>query len=1051
MFIKSRQWTTMLKSYGSSRRRSPRRSAMLGSRLWLERLEARTLLNAGDLDPTFGVGGKVTTDFQQAVQSEGFVAAQQPDGKIVTLDTISNANSPGWGLVRYNPDGTLDTSFGSGGTVIGTNLSTVQALVIQGDGRIIVAGSVQASPPTTPPTYSLALIRYNPDGSLDVSFGSGGRVVSSLSGTRPIAMAIQPDSKIVVSFVATVGIASTKDEMVRYNPDGSLDNSFGTGGTVMFTFTVEGVAVQPDDKVIAVGQANSQFAVARFNPNGSLDPTFGGGVVTTTFSSNVSTANAVVIQTDGKIVVGGGAFDPNAAFAMARYNGDGSLDVSFGSGGKVTGSSFDSPPGLTLQSDGKIVAARMLPSPNVPPQGFLLERYTPNGTPDATFGMNGLVSTGSLVPKSYTVPPSVLVESGGRIVLAGTVVSSPTERAALLGLASNGVQDATFGAMGLVLTTFIQAVPANPAAVLFQPDGKIVVASTLGETIYAGRPTGSQSVGTTDVALTRYNPDGSLDATFGSGGRVTTNFGGSPTAIATTALLLPDGSILVVGETGFNTAQVALALARYKPDGSLDTTFGTGGIQMPSLSGATYEGGPAVLEPDGKLLLPGMAGGASTMIRLNADGSQDTGFVAAPTSLFLIQDTDRPGLAVQADGKILLSTGVVAGVGRPQTDALLRFNANGSLDATFGSGGIVLTRVNGKVYVQADGRIVVEGLTIQAPGYALDRFFSNGNPDTTFGTGGEILLNSDSSVPPIDFVVQPDNKIVLARKVSGPSGFSFNVERFDPNGNLDASFGAGGQVTVDVGSGLSYAGPVVRLQGDGRIVVAGNVTIGQTQELELLRFLGDNPITDNNRRFVTHLYLDLLERSPDSGGLTAFTTALNQNQLTRMQLVQAFTSSVEYHTLVVQGFYGRLLGRPADSFGLNSWVSFLNQGGTADQLEAIFLGSAEYFNGRGGGTANGFLQALYTDILGRAIDTSGSQSWGNALATNSLSRAAVATAIQASQESDQITVEELYTQILHRPVDSSGLNTYTTMLQQGQPETLVLAILAGSDEYFNRV
>src|SRR5438876_7220784 len=110
MLIKSWKQINILKNYGSSRHRSPRRSATRGPRLLLEPLEARTLLNAGDLDPTFGVGGMVTTDFQQAVQSQGFVAAQQPDGKIVTLDTISNANSPGWGLARYNPDGTLDTS-----------------------------------------------------------------------------------------------------------------------------------------------------------------------------------------------------------------------------------------------------------------------------------------------------------------------------------------------------------------------------------------------------------------------------------------------------------------------------------------------------------------------------------------------------------------------------------------------------------------------------------------------------------------------------------------------------------------------------------------------------------------------------------------------------------------------------------------------------------------------------------------------------------------------------------------------------------------------------
>jgi hypothetical protein len=254
---------------------------------------------------------------------------------------------------------------------------------------------------------------------------------------------------------------------------------------------------------------------------------------------------------------------------------------------------------------------------------------------------------------------------------------------------------------------------------------------------------------------------------------------------------------------------------------------------------------------------------------------------------------------------------------------------------------------------------------------------------------------------------------------------------------------------VDLGPGFNNATVLLAIQADRRIIATGDIAVGQTPELGLLRFLTDNPITDNNQRFVTHVYLDLLERSPDGGGLTTFTTALNNSQLSRMQVVQAITNSVEYHTLEVQGLYGRLLGRSADPAGLTNWVNFLNQGGTEEQLEAILIGSGEYFINRGAGTPSGFLQSVYSDVLRRPIDPGGAQTWGQAF-TNGTTRTAVAAAILASRESDQIEVQDLYALVLHRAADTSGLNTFANALQQGMTNELVLAILASSDEYFSR-
>jgi hypothetical protein len=149
--------------------------------------------------------------------------------------------------------------------------------------------------------------------------------------------------------------------------------------------------------------------------------------------------------------------------------------------------------------------------------------------------------------------------------------------------------------------------------------------------------------------------------------------------------------------------------------------------------------------------------------------------------------------------------------------------------------------------------------------------------------------------------------------------------------------------------------------------------------------------------------------------------------------------------------YQIVLGRTPDASGLGTWVSFLNGGGTAEQLEAILLGSAEFFVAHGSDDNEGFLPALYQLILQRPIDSSGAQTWGQALQSGALSRQAVAAALLASLESDHLEVQSLYMQFLHRTADPSGLDTFTTALQRGVSNEQVALILMGSAEYFARV
>ncbi len=359
----------------------------------------------GELDSTFGMGGIVITDFSGG-DDHAFNLALQSDGKIVA----AGGTTTGFALARYNSDGSLDTSFGSGGKVTTVFSSGATAVALQSDGKILAAGGSFAA-------GGSLLVRYNSDGSLDTSFGSQGKVGQMGFWGFSVSLVLQPDGKIVI---AGQMLSSSDFALIRYNSDGSLDTSFGSAGIVTTDFSgdddeVYALALQPDGKIVAVGRttgrttsAQSFFALARYNSDGSLDTTFGsGGKVTTSFFSNdFSFAETVAIQPDGKIVAGGGGFVIETQAELARYNSDGSLDQTFGAGGKLIDYGFGEARSLALQSDGKIVVA------SYPYIGDLaLTRYKNDGSVDTTFGVGGYVTDDA--------PWNIALQPDGKIVAAG--------------------------------------------------------------------------------------------------------------------------------------------------------------------------------------------------------------------------------------------------------------------------------------------------------------------------------------------------------------------------------------------------------------------------------------------------------------------------------------------------------------------------------------------------------------------------------------------------------------------------------------------------------
>jgi uncharacterized delta-60 repeat protein len=390
------------------------------------------VLAPGNLDTTFGIGGKVITDIGSS--DTAYSVAIQADGKVVVVGE-SYASNSNFAVARYNPDGSLDSSFGNGGKAFAdfTNQSDrAYTVTIQSDGKILIAGITYNGNQT-----DAALVRYNSNGSLDTTFGNAGQVSTNFEGKSEWikSVAVQPDGKIIVGGYLTQNdtYLNTDFILIRYNSDGSLDNSFGNGGRVLTAMSdgqdaITSILIQPDGKIVVAGNAmnNNGYInsiLARYNSNGSIDTNFGtNGKVITDFPGRDDFGNSVALQSDGKIVVAGSTGDIGISgdFALARYNSDGTLDGSFGNGGKVVtdlGNSNDAGQSLAILQNGKIVVSGF--AQNVSDRRDLaLAVYNSNGSLDTSFGDNGKVITP--VSSCYFQNTAVAVQSDNKIVVTGS-------------------------------------------------------------------------------------------------------------------------------------------------------------------------------------------------------------------------------------------------------------------------------------------------------------------------------------------------------------------------------------------------------------------------------------------------------------------------------------------------------------------------------------------------------------------------------------------------------------------------------------------------------
>lgn len=396
-----------------------------------------------------------------------------------------------------------------------------------------------------------------------------------------------------------------------------------------------------------------------------------------------------------------------------------------------------------------------------------------------------------------------------------------------------GALDVTFGNAGKVLGA---AVSADTCPVLVQPDGKIVV--------------GGNTAGY-DFQLVRYNADGSVDNTFGNNGVVTTDLGGtdlmSALAIETvqvTGQSVPQTYIVAVGSSNDR----AFAVARYNlADGSLDATFGNGGKVLSQFPGFSFDDAHSVaIRADGDIIVGGTVTGGTSSFALAAyrpDGSPD------PT--FGTNGLATPGTSVPPGGLnaiTVLPDGSILGAGQAATSGndavLVRFKADGSLDTAFGNNGIADAGPgNGQALAAlSDGSAIMAGLTGSGAGISVEHFFANGTLDTAYGNNGSavtVIPNNGLSAMG-GLVVQPDGSAVVGASVWNNGNTDFALLRFTSTGTADGAFGTGGVVYTDVGGSVNDALTGLAIDASGRIVAAGrsrNASTGAWQ-LALARYAG---------------------------------------------------------------------------------------------------------------------------------------------------------------------------------------------------------------------
>ncbi len=725
-------------------------------------LVVRTLSD-GSLDPGFGTDGVVQLPFgvpTNGVQV-GFGCVIQPDHAIVVAAPIVGryGDLTGVGVVaRLLSDGSLDSSFGDGGFVVTGPGTTATSLALTASGEILVGGNGR-------------VIRLLADGTVDSSFGDDTPVAPTLG--RILELAALPDQ-------TTLAVGNRS--IARLTDDGALDPSFGVDGIVELPSEGSGdalysLAVAEDGKFLVGGSwtpssgGNPLMWIGRYLSDGTPDATFAGGTVGDPEAGGQ--AYGVGLDPSGRIVASGYTQIGEVYGRSARFDADGNLDTSFGQGGIGTNFYHVLFSNIVFESDGAFTAVGSgLSSLGGLGSGFspVLTRTDASGNADATFGSDGEVMFGA--GGSFDRAHAVAVQPDGKLLVGGWAFDGGG--VGVVRLLEDGQLDTSFADGGRLVRSdnlnYVSSLAADAA----------------GGVLVGGLSAGRDFPG---FVVERYLDSGELDSGFGSGGVAGGSLVGDLEAIGFAMTVAPDGTIYVVGRTYVDDSIVEYGLLSLTGSGGRVSGFGSNGAAT-SAFGAGYNIGTHVaVQPDGKVVVLGLASNQVTLVRFGTDGVLDGDFGS-----IVVSDASGAlplGLAVQPDGSILAVAGDTAG-----SVTLVRVTPSGALDPSFGDAGVVSESFGGNDYyglyvsmglaVLADGRIVLGLASARDDGLVetgmLVRYLPDGSPDLEFESDGrqEVALGGGSTAFHAITLDSDGRLIVAGRTWTKSQGSEFLAMRFNP-------------------------------------------------------------------------------------------------------------------------------------------------------------------------------------------------------------------------------------------------------------------------------
>lgn len=776
--------------------------------------------------------------------------AIQADGKIVTVGfTQTGNNTLDIAVVRYNPDGSLDEAFGNNGRMTvdfaGFNDEALDVL-IQNDGSILVAGYT-----TDANGSDFTLIRLTADGFLDRIFGNFGFARVDFAGLNDFAFSlIEQGGGFLLGGLTTTATGDSDFALARFDANGIIDTTFDGDGRQTTEFNlgrnnaIRDLTLDSAGRILAGGFANSlitgnDFAVARYNADGSFDTSF-----TQDFASGDDLATGIVFDAvNNEITLGG--FATNASgdrdFALAQFDQTGALTNDFGINGLVTtdfSGMLDEGRSLIIDGNGNFVLAGVVStdvsSINSLPQDFGIARYTSAGGLDATFGNGGLAFQNFSGENDQAM--SVLQDANNNYLLAGVAGTFNNGNAfALVRFQEDGNKDAGFGENvdGALFQIVTNSGIGEATAVLELADGSIILGGTVESGIFP-------NFCRTSFVLNRLDADGNLDTSFGTNGIVTINFNGTNEA-RLFDLALINNKIVAVGSALNNVSggDLDFAIARLELDGTLDQSFDGDGMQLIDFNQGD-DTAFAVFAQGTDIILAGSAERFMSsetdfaLTRLLADGSIDTSFGSGgrtTTQVSLTESSVIKDLGLLSTGEIV-ATGFAVNSGQSDI-ALAKYSVNGVLDNTFGTNGIIVTDFQALddegrgITVLSDDSILVTGFVTNPNSSNTQDVFvlkvnSNGVLDNTFGTGGLTISAANVDFVANDITVDSQDRIIVVGSafLGGIVNNVFTAARFNADGTADTTFGANGRIAVSFDNGDGGLNAVT-IDSEGKILAAG--------------------------------------------------------------------------------------------------------------------------------------------------------------------------------------------------------------------------------------